>query len=202
MVIGCVNYGLIIMLGVLKYKFTDVYENESLIITRVVVFVLMIVYVIMYKEVYKRIWYPLLFMVCLSVVHIATMLQIPYSTLPPGFIGLEETYIILLMCHASHAYLGLILIGQVVIFLPYIVLACYSPHIGMHLSNIILVASFALLCIKALYSQEKHDRMNYNLSFRAKKEIKENEALLVQMMPPDVLENLENERVSTDRLTT
>jgi class 3 adenylate cyclase len=42
--------------------------------------------------------------------------------------------------------------------------------------------------------------MNYNLSFRAKKEIKENEALLVQMMPPDVLENLENERVSTDRL--
>ena len=42
--------------------------------------------------------------------------------------------------------------------------------------------------------------MNFNLELLAEKEIKENDELLIQLLPRHVLENLKNDVAFTDRL--
>jgi hypothetical protein len=68
------------------------------------------------------------------------------------------------------------------------------------LTNALFSACFAFINIKTIYSREKNNRINYNLKILADKEINENNALLVQMMPPHALEYLENAKTFTDRL--
>lgn len=115
-------------------------------------------------------------------------------------IGLEMVYILMLLCQVMRNPLFptiFTIFCNIAIWL--ILSGLYSSFLD-HLINAILALIFTALHIKSKYSQEKNERNNYNLKILGDKELKENETLLVQMMPPHVLEHLENEKVFTDRL--
>ena len=116
------------------------------------------------------------------------------------FTALEIMYIIVVLSHASGANLTLVIIANVFVFFPWIVLALYSNQSILNITNLLLVAAFSAINFSSIIIQEKKHRKNYNLNMLAKKEIKETEKLLVQMMPPHVLENLQNDISDTDRL--
>jgi class 3 adenylate cyclase len=82
---------------------------------------------------------------------------------------------------------------------PWIVLVSFSSNVQLNVSNLLLVACFSGINFFAIFIQEKKNRSNFNLNFLADREIKETEKLLVQMMPPNVLEDLQNDKICTDK---
>ncbi|OMJ88945.1 hypothetical protein SteCoe_9054 [Stentor coeruleus] len=153
------------------------------------------------KKYNRKIIYPILMFPCLCIMMIEIMIYIPYgSSIPSDFIGLEVMYIILLLCHTSEGSIFIISLANTLLFIPWIILAFYSNDLSLHLTNAFLAAGFSVINLKAIYSQEKHDRINFNLAWLAEKEIRDNVALLVQMMPPHVLDHLEKDQAFTDRL--
>jgi class 3 adenylate cyclase len=177
------------------------YTNEGIIISRAVVVAYLICVLFLHSRIYMKIYYPYLIIFSLVLMIVTVMLQLSFRVnLPQDMIGLEIMYIIVILNHSSAASLPLVLLVNVLIFIPWIVLAVGTAHQSLHLTNALMVAGFSLINFKAIFQQEKNDRANYNLNLLAEKEIEASENLLKQMMPPHVLENLEKGKSVTDRL--
>ncbi|OMJ73757.1 hypothetical protein SteCoe_27502 [Stentor coeruleus] len=177
------------------------YTTEALIILRAVVTIYLIIILSLHSRIYAKLYYPYLIISCLVLMTAIVMLQIHTNiNFPADIIGLEIMYIIVILNHASAASLTMVIFVNICIFIPWIGLAIHTIDQSLHLTNALLVAGFSIINFKAIYTQEKNDRANYNLNWLAEKEIKDNEALLIQMMPAHVLDNLERGRSVTDRL--
>ena len=201
LLIALVTYTLLLVLTILQYFLTDVYTSVSIIICRSVVVGFVGVLVLLHSSIYKSIVYHFLILGCLGAMHTIPMLNIgENNNLPADTICIEVIYIILLLCHCSQSSILVIFLLNTVIFTPWIALAVQSNNTVVYLTDALLAAAFLFINLKTLYSHEENDRTNHNLSLLAGKEIKENETLLVQLMPPHVLEHLEREQKFTDKL--
>lgn len=201
LLISLIAFALLLIIDIILYQTTDTFKTPSSIIGKSVVLGINIVLVVMHHKIYKKFIYSMVLLTYLSVMHLISMMEISFeANLPRDLIGLQVIYTILLVCHCSEAPLIGILTLNISILIPWIALATYSNSSTIHLTNIILAAGFYLINIKAIYSREKHDRMNHNLTFLADKEIAASESLLLQMMPAHVVEILQRGKTKTDRL--
>jgi phospholipid-translocating P-type ATPase (flippase) len=200
-VIALFTYILLLVLSIFSYFYTDLYSNNSIIIARGLFVAFLIIPVVFYKRIYKKIYYNILILICLGIMMLVIILELTYKNrLPKDSIGLEILYIIVLLLHASENSLGVIIIWNSILLIVWIILSIFSSDVTKNLINALLAAAFSFINIKAIYSQEIHDRTNYNLNKCAAKEFAENEALLKQMIPPHVLEYLEQDKSFTDRI--
>ena len=189
------------MLSILQYFYTDDYTNTSMIIGRSIEVALLIIAAFIFRYIYKKSnYYPLINLIFILIYVVALSYMFNFSSIPADFIGLEILYIILIICHSTLSKILEKIVIIISIFIPWIILATINANMSIHLTNALLAAAFFLINLKALYSQEQNDRMNFNLEILSNKEIKENEDLLVQLIPPHVLENLKDDVVVTDKL--
>lgn len=201
LIIALVIYCIGLLLSILEYYLLENYSNLAIIIGRSVVILYLIIIVYLHHRVYKHLFYPLLIFGVLVLMLIIALFNLIYSTsVPPDFTAIEIMYIIVILNHSSVASLLLVISANIFLFIPWITLASYSSELSINITNLLLVAVFSAINFSSIFVQEKKHKSNYNLSILAKKEIKETEQLLVQMMPPHVLEGLQNDRSETDRL--
>ena len=201
LLIAVISFTLLLVTTILQYIATDVYQNVSIAIIRSILVLCLTLLTAFHGRLYKGIYFRILLLVSIGLLHTVPMLNLSYrSDLPPDLVGLEVFYAILLLYHCSECSILLILIVNIGLFVPWIFLAVPSTHSAVQLTNIILAAAFSLVNLRNIYSHEKNDRTNHNLDLLAKKEIKENETLLVQLMPPRALEYLIKEQKFTDKL--
>ena len=183
----------------------DIFEtnntNITIIIGRSVVVVYLLVIIFLHSKLYKNIFYQYIIISCLILMTAIAMLNFSSDiSIPADFIGLELMYIIVILNHACAASLPMVLFVNICIFIPWIVLSINNQSQSLNLTNALLVAGFSLINFKSIHNREETDRTNHNLDWLANKEITENDALLVQMMPPHVLDNLEHGKSITDKL--
>ena len=201
LLIALVTYTLLLLITILQYFFTDAYASVNIIICRSVVVVSMLLLFLLHSRIYKSLIYHFCIVACLGAMHTIPMLNISEAAnLPPDSICIEIIYIILLTCHCSESSILVIFLLNIGIFAPWIALAVQSTDTVVYLTDAVLAAAFLFINLRTIYSHEESDRTNHNLSLLAEKEIKENEALLVQLMPPHVLQHLEREQKFTDKL--
>ncbi|OMJ78300.1 hypothetical protein SteCoe_21934 [Stentor coeruleus] len=192
---------LMTIFSICEWSVINDYTTTALIILRGIVTGYLIIILSLHSRIYSKRYYPYLIISCLVLMICIVMLHIRADIhFPADIIGLEIMYIIIILNHASAASFPMVIFVNIFIFIPWIALAINTNDQSLHLTNALLVAGFSIINFKAIYTQERNDRANYNLNWLADKEIKDNEALLIQMMPAHVLDNLEKGRSVTDRL--
>lgn len=79
-------------------------------------------------------------------------------------------------------------------------MAITATETSLLAANSVIIIGFSIINASAAYSRELRLRINFNLQHLAEKEIQETDKLLVQMMPPHVLENMKQDKSITDKL--
>jgi phospholipid-transporting ATPase len=201
LIIATSTFLLITIIAISEYYKLNGYASRNLLIIRACVVFFLLVILFLHPRIYKKLYYTYIIVLCLVLMLVAVMVELSEcQNIPTEFIGLEVMYIVLILYHISATSLPAILIFNILIFIPWIILTIFNSSYYLNFTNIILVAGFSGINFKAMYTQEKNDRTNRNLSLLSDKETADNEALLKQMMPPHVLEKLEKGEPVTDRL--
>jgi magnesium-transporting ATPase (P-type)/class 3 adenylate cyclase len=120
--------------------------------------------------------------------------------IPSEYVALEIMFYILLICHSTGLFFRQILRGVLVVCLVWIGLIGYVDDILMHLINSIFFLGFATINAISVYNQESWFRYYSNLRYLAEKEIHKTDGLLIQMLPPHVVNNLKLDRQTTEKL--
>ena len=201
LIIALITYCINLMLSILQYYLLSDYSNIAIIIGRSVVILCILGILLLHHKIYKHLMYGIGIFCVLLLMLVIALFNLIYSTsVLPDFTALEIMYIIVILNHSSGASIILVICANIVVFVPWVVLASYSTAIFLNITNIVLVAVFSIINSSSIFIQERKHRRNYNLNIVAKKEIKETEKLLVHMMPRHVLEGLQNDISETDKL--
>jgi hypothetical protein len=192
LLIALVAYCINLLLSLVAYFYLSNYSNLPIILGRGAVVISIAIILLLHHIIYMHMLYPVAILFVLLCMLIIALFGLIYSTnTPPDMTALEIMYIILILTHSSGASLFLIVCANLCVFIPWAVLALYTPDNYLNITNLLLVACFSGINFLAVYIQGKKHRVNYNLNLLANKEIKETEKLLAQMMPPHVLEALQ-----------
>ena len=199
-VISIATFAILLVLNVLNIS---IVERRSVgpVIVRSVVLLCLILMTLFYRFLYfKRYFMYIFLLVGLLMYLVLMLLLVDHTGIPDNLIGLEIVYILMLLSQVLRNPLLPIIISTSCMLVIWVTLTYFYDDFTVHFTNAVLAAGFTIIHIKSKYLQEKYERTNFNLKALADKELKETEALLVQMMPPHVLDNLENDQVITDRL--
>ena len=200
LVIALVTYVCNLVISLFEFYYLKNFSNVAIIVGRGVVIAFIALIILVHRKVYQYLMYPTLITIILLVMLLVALFNLIYDTdLFIDFISLEIMYVIVILNHSTGASLFLVLLANCLVFVPWIILVSFSHNIQLNVSNLLLVACFSGINFLAIFIQEKKNRTNYNLNIIASKEIKETEKLLVQMMPPNVLEDLQNDKICTDK---
>ena len=200
-IIAVVTFVLLLLFNVLQITLFEFSLPYSSLAIRALALILLGIILLVYKYLYYSNKFMYVFIGTNIVMQLVLFLVISFDNqLPIDLIGLEIVYILMLLCQVMRNPLFPTIVSILCNITLWLTLAGFYSSFLKHLVNAILVLIFTALHIKSKYSQEKNERHNFNLKTLGDKELKENETLLVQMMPPHVLDNLENDKAPTDRL--
>lgn len=201
LIIALVTYIINLVVSLFEFYFVSNSSNVAIIVGRGLVILFIGVILSFHKKIYLCQFYPQLITGILLVMLLVALFNLIYSTdIFIDFTSLEIMYIIVILNHSTGASLFLVFIANILVFAPWIALVSFSSNIQVNVTNLLMVACFSAINFFSISTQEKKNRNNYNLNLLANKEIKETEKLLVQMMPPNVLEDLQNDKISTDKI--
>jgi phospholipid-translocating P-type ATPase (flippase) len=200
LIIALITYLCNLAISLFEFYYLSNFSNKEIIIGRGIVIAFIAVIISFHKKVYQYLFYPTLISLVLMIMLLVALLNLIYSTDTfIDFTALEIMYVIVILNHSTGASLFMVLVANICVFVPWIVLVSFSSNVQLNVSNLLLVACFSGINFFAIFIQEKKNRSNFNLNFLADREIKETEKLLVQMMPPNVLEDLQNDKICTDK---
>lgn len=112
----------------------------------------------------------------------------------------EFMFINVVINHISGLLFGFILISSVVNFTFWLCFVMLNPHnMGKSLEATFFIIAFTVLNLFASYTMEDQARHIYNLHKYTQRDIKNTEKLLHQMIPPQVVRNLQQDIATTDR---
>ncbi|CAG9312880.1 unnamed protein product [Blepharisma stoltei] len=193
-----IAYGMLLAVSILEAWLLSGYSDANISIMRIVIVGALIGLIVIHRLMNKMRFYPLFTIPVLLLMLITVLYSIfDDKKFSDDLIALEIMYIIIILNHASDMPLSAIILVSIGIFTPWVIAAALN---GSDLANILLVFGFAIINTSAVYSREQRVRINFNLQHLAEREIQETDKLLVQMMPPHVLENMKQDKSITDKL--
>lgn len=200
-IIAIFTFTISLILNVLDMALFDFSLPYSVIALRILGLILLLAILLAYKSLYYSKAFIFTFIASNTVMQVFMFLMILNKTqLPIDLLCLEMVYILMLLVQVMRNPIFptiLFIVCNIVIWLT--LGGLYSSFLTTFVS-VLIILTFMSLHIKSKYTQEKNERNNFNLKTLGDKELKENENLLIQMMPPHVLDNLENDKAPTDRL--
>ncbi|CAG9318515.1 unnamed protein product [Blepharisma stoltei] len=193
-----ITYGLLLVISVLEEEYLHDYSDKDTIIMRSTVvgalFILIIIHLTKNKyRFYQLGAVPVLLLMLATDIYLNFRLK----KINGDYISLEIMYILVILNHASNLSVRMVIFVSLGIFIPWVVSVSSNAE---DVANAILVFGFAIINTFAAYSREQRVRINFNLQHLAEREIEETDKLLVQMMPPHVLENMKQDKSITDKL--
>ena len=201
-IVSLVTFTLIIVLNVVmesQNPRSPAISNTALGL-RSLSLVFLLVIVILYKKIYKSRAFPVCYLMVLSNMLAASLVEYFGEEGNMDLMTVEVMYIVLLLNHASGLSFRGIVWSTPLMLGPYIaVLAFIQVDFGFAV-NLVFVIGFTLINSSAVYSRETQLRNYFNLKALTEKDIGKTEKLLVHMMPPHALENMKNNRSITDTL--
>ena len=109
-------------------------------------------------------------------------------------------YLLIILNHLTGFSYVLIFWLQLPMLLAWVSFALLFERSNSVITTIIFLILFALINISAVYIRENQLRNYFNLKGLTEKDMAKTEKLLIQMMPPHVLENMKNNKAFTDKL--
>ncbi|CAG9320190.1 unnamed protein product [Blepharisma stoltei] len=195
------TYCLLLLYYGLKWWYVSGYNEDSILIGRIIDVVFLVVCLIVHRKFYLFRCYPLLIVICLVWLLIVVLFNIGYNTdAQADMSALEVMYLILILSHISGGNFIVHCISLIVVFFTWLALAVTKGGASEYVLNIVIVASSAFINVIAGYTREQKVRINFNLTKAANIENQKTEQLLSFMMPRFVLEKYKQFRATTDRL--
>ena len=113
-------------------------------------------------------------------------------------IVLEVMYTNVVINYIAQLPFGHILIATICNFIHWLAVILDYKHYSVSVEATFFVLIFMLINAIVSFSREYYDRKTYNLNKLAQREIQNTEKLLNQMMPPQVVKNLKEDKTTTD----
>lgn len=202
LITALISFSCLLIISILENEYLEDYSNENIIIMRATVVLCLLLLIVFHKKLINLKYYALLTVPVQTLMLIIDLLSIIYTEkLQDDFVALEIMYIIVILNHTSNISFSFISLMNLGLFIAWVVVAALSSNSESQVANVGIVFGFAVINTSAACSREIRVRINYNLQKMAEREIKETDKLLVQMMPPHVLENMKNDKAITDKLT-
>ena len=198
--ISLATFSLLLLITLIEYFFTD-FTVLPIVIARAAIVFLLIIIIVFHRKIFLKRFYPILMLVIFLMMQAVALLDLVYNTRKEkDLLALEIMYTLLLLNHTSEIPLSKVTWASLLVFIPWEILAAYTPNIAVHAANSAFVIVFSLINASAVYTIETHLRIYFNLRGIAEKEIDKTDKLLTQMMPPHVLENMRQDKAITDKL--
>ncbi|CAG9315347.1 unnamed protein product [Blepharisma stoltei] len=200
-IIAFFNFGLLLLISVIEYYYVSNLTDGLIVIFRIAEVGCLAILLVFHKFIHWLRIYPLFTLSVLALMLIIDLFYLIYSNdVPNDYVALELLYIILILNHASNMPVSIIIWADIMIFIPWLIFAFLDSGTTLIAANSVIIIGFIIINLYAAYSRELRLRINFNLQHLAQKEIDETNKLLVQMMPPHVLENMKQDKSITDKL--
>ena len=198
--VSIIIYVLELVMFIVGYTSIPSYGNVSLIVLRIAAIAAMLMLVISFKDKYYKPGFPWIVMLVYvltsfisSVSLLAVSDQFYYVRV------LQVMYINLVVCHVYKLTLSYVILATVSNSAIWLCIVFKALPLDYSVETSVFVLVFFAINAVTKYLLEAHARRSFNLKKFAKKEIRNTEKLLNQMMPPQVLRNLHNDITTTDK---
>lgn len=155
---------------------------------------------VFFKECYKSRSFSIILYVITILDFANILLKNVETTYTFALMTINIMYLILILCHVSGFSSKLILWLTSPLLIIWL---CFSLlfHLSLPLiSFTLLLLIFSAINTTAVFIRENQLRNYFNLKALTEKDMAKTEKLLIQMMPPHVLENMKNNKIFTDKL--
>ncbi|CAG9334360.1 unnamed protein product [Blepharisma stoltei] len=201
LLIALIVYFLLLIIAVMEYIFADNLANLAVVIGRVIDFLAFLTIFTLHEKLFLYREFSLTKIGVLIWVIITVGFYIFWDLEIEGtMIDVEIMYIVLILNYASGCSLGSVIWISLLFFIVCILMTLYASDKKSGIQNIIFIIGFSLLNTITIFKRDQKERINHNIQLLASKEIEENNNLLGQMMPPDALSKMKEDRNITDRL--
>lgn len=193
-------YLLELLMFILGFLFISDYGTLFLIILRVLYIVPMVILTLTFKD--KHIqpgfpWLATLLYITTSFISSITLLTVHSNFFYISTLQVMYTHLVLShLCKLTVSYTIIATISDLAIWFC---IVFKSLPLNFAIESSIYISIFIISNTTTKFIMEAHARKSFNLKKFAKKEIKNTEKLLNQMMPPQVLRNLHNDITTTDK---
>jgi len=192
LLVSFITYVLLFIVNLFMLIGVSSYGTIGGVISKVVSIVIMMTLLWAAKKYHDTQCWPLMVGICILATSVISMLNtIQGSELPADLRTTETIYCILLMSIISGLFFKNVIVGNILIFVPWIgIMIIFEDDIVSVLSSALFVIVFILLNIITVYYREKGAALNYMLTKISAKEVQKTEKLLTHMMPPHVYQRL------------
>jgi magnesium-transporting ATPase (P-type)/class 3 adenylate cyclase len=197
--ISLFNYFIVLISCLTKFLLGPNRYIELLSLRGSTIFVLVILSIV-YKSVFKRRLFPIYYVIILLVILSTNLIEKWVDASMSSFDSLEVVYIILMLNHMTGLSIKGITWFYPLIVAPWLSISLLVDRTHGAILDILLTIAFGAINSLAVYSRESQLRNYFNLKAFTEKDLMKTENLLVQMMPPHVLENMKNNRSITDKM--
>jgi class 3 adenylate cyclase len=199
-IISIVVYSLELLIFVIGFSYSQDFGSTSLIALKILCISAMILMSLKFKKNYRSSEFPWIVMI----VYIATSFisTVSVISVPSKFNNIQVLQVLftnLVVTHLWKLTLSYVLLASIFSYTSWICVVFKTPGLEFAIETSAYVTVFFIFNVFAKVVLELQARRSYNLNKFAKKEIRNTEKLLNQMMPPQVLRNLHNDITVTDR---
>lgn len=198
--ITIVVYIVLTVIFTIAYNFQNSYGQPTELVLRSVCVAIMVFIVLITDKTYTHYMYPWMVMsvyVCYSFISVVTMYYV--DILYFYIIVLEVMYTNVVINYVASLPFGHVLIATICNFIHWLAVIIDYENYSTTIEATFFLFIFMLINAIVSFTREYQDRKTYNLNKLAQREIQNTEKLLNQMMPPQVVKNLQNDITTTDK---